>query len=70
MRASHATVVAALALLAPAGATAQHVGIDSLVRILRLPRTTAEAREKGVPDSQVGGVIDILRRSRVPAGDA
>lgn len=43
---------------------------DSVMRILRLPRTTTEARTKGVPDSQVGGILDVLRRSKVPAGDA
>ena len=40
------------------------------MRILRLPRTTTEARTKGVPDSQVGGILDVLRRAKVPAGDA
>lgn len=44
--------------------------LDSVMRILRLPRTTTEARTKGVPDSQVGGILDVLRRSKVPAGDA
>lgn len=44
--------------------------LDSVMRILRLPRTTTEARTKGVPDSQVGGILDVLRRAKVPAGDA
>jgi hypothetical protein len=44
--------------------------LDSLMRVLRLPKTTTEARTKGVPDSQVGGILDVLRRSKVPAGDA
>jgi hypothetical protein len=65
----------ALLVLGSATAAAQQPpaapgSLDSVIRILRLPRTTTEAREKGVPDSQVGGIIDILRRSRVPAGDA
>lgn len=61
-------------LLAPLAAAAQEApsrgGIDSVLRVLRLPRTTTEARTKGVPDSQVGGILDVLRRSKVPAGDA
>jgi hypothetical protein len=44
--------------------------LDSVMRILRLPRTTTEARTKGVPDSQVGGILDVLRRAKVPAADA
>ena len=63
-----------LLLLAPLRAAAQEApsrgGIDSVLRVLRLPRTTTEARTKGVPDSQVGGILDVLRRSKVPAGDA
>lgn len=62
-----------LLLLAPLGAAAQEPSrgvIDSVLRVLRLPRTTTEARTKGVPDSQVGGILDVLRRSKVPAGDA
>lgn len=62
--------LATLALLAPGGAAAQQAGFDSIARILRLPRTTTEARTKGVPDSQVGGILDVLRRSKVPASDA
>lgn len=63
-------LLGALILLAPAGAAAQQVGLDSIIRIMRLPRTTTEAREKGVPDSSVGGIVDILRRAKVPAADA
>jgi len=44
--------------------------IDSVMRALRLPRTTTEARQKGVPDSTIGGIIDLLFRDRVPAADA
>ena len=65
----------ALVFLASATTAAQQQpaapgSLDSVMRILRLPRTTTEARTKGVPDSQVGGILDVLRRSKVPAGDA
>jgi hypothetical protein len=63
-------LLGALILLAPASAAAQQVGLDSIIRIMRLPRTTTEAREKGVPDSSVGGILDVLRRAKVPAADA
>jgi hypothetical protein len=63
-------LLGALILLAPATAVAQQVGLDSIIRIMRLPRTTTEAREKGVPDSSVGGIVDILRRAKVPPADA
>lgn len=67
--------LAALIVLAAAPVTAQQQpaaagSLDSVMRILRLPRTTTEARTKGVPDSQVGGILDVLRRSKVSAGDA
>lgn len=68
-------LLGALLLFAPVAGVAQDTSgrarLDSaLGRIFRLPRTTTEAREKGVPDSQVGSIIDILRRGNVPAGDA
>lgn len=67
-------VLVALIALPWAAAGAQQPtsgkSIDSVLSILRLPRTTTEARTKGVPDSQVGGILDVLRRSKVPAGDA
>lgn len=44
--------------------------IDSVMRVLRLPRTTTEARQKGVPDSTIAGIIEVLRRDKVPAADA
>ena len=75
MRVRTPRTLGVLILLGSATAAAQQQpaapgSLDSVIRILRLPHTTTEAREKGVPDSQVGGIIDILRRSRVPAGDA
>ena len=67
-------LIAALALLAARPAAAQdstkRVSVDSMMKILRLPRTTTEARQRGVPDTSIGAVIDILRRGGVPAGDA
>lgn len=67
-------LVGALLLPIATPAAAQETGkggfIDSVMRVLRLPRTTTEAREKGVPDSTIGGIIEVLRRDRVPAGDA
>lgn len=67
-------ILGALIVLAAGTAAAQEApsrgGIDSVLRVLRLPRTTTEARTKGVPDSQVGGILDVLRRAKVPAGDA
>jgi len=44
--------------------------IASLKRILRLPQTTADARQAGVPDSAIRVVLDQIRRRGVPAGDA
>jgi hypothetical protein len=63
-------LLGALVLLAPGAAAGQQVGLDSIIRIMRLPRTTTEAREKGVPDSSVGGILDVLQRAKVPAADA
>lgn len=66
----------ALALLLAAPAAAQEAQapapthIDSILRVLRLPRTTQEARQTGVPDTKIGGVLDVLRRGGVSAGDA
>jgi hypothetical protein len=58
-------LLGALILLAPAGAAAQQVGLDSIIRIMRLPRTTTEEREKAA--RQLGRRhLDVLRR-QVPA---
>lgn len=75
MRSRVPRVLGALVVLASATTAAQQQPpatrpIDSILRVLRLPRTTTEARTKGVPDSQVGSILDVLRRSKVPAGDA
>lgn len=68
------TGLGALALLLAAPAAAQQAEAPApaggIVSVLRLPRTTQEARQTGVPDSTIGGLIDILRRGGVSANDA
>jgi hypothetical protein len=44
--------------------------VASLKRVLRLPQTTAEAREAGVADSAIRVVLAEARRRGIPAGDA
>lgn len=45
--------------------------VDSaLMRALDLPRVMQRAREAGVPDSSIRGILDAMRRRRVPAGEA
>jgi len=43
---------------------------EDILRVFRLPRTTTEARQRGVPDTAIQKVIDILHRGQVPAEDA
>jgi hypothetical protein len=43
---------------------------DAILRVFRLPQTTTEARQRGVPDSSIWSVVDVLRRGQVPADDA
>src|SRR5262245_39417103 len=43
---------------------------ESILRVFRLPRTTTEARQRGVPDSAIHSVIDVFKRGQVPADDA
>jgi hypothetical protein len=43
---------------------------DAILRVFRLPQTTTEARQRGVPDSSIWSVVDVLRRGQVPAEDA
>jgi hypothetical protein len=69
------TLLVAAALLPWGGAVAQSQPLDSaaiasLKRVLRLPQTTADARQAGVPDSAIRVVLDQIRRRGVPAGDA
>ena len=44
--------------------------IAALQRVLRLPRTTQDARQAGVSDSMIRVVLDEVRRRRLPASDA
>lgn len=56
-------------LALPAPLAAQSV-LDQIRDALRLPAVAADARQSGVPDSQVSGVLDKIRRRQLPAGDA
>jgi hypothetical protein len=42
---------------------------EDILRVFRLPRTTTEARQRGVPDSAIQSVIDVFKRGQVPAQD-
>lgn len=42
---------------------------ERMERAMRLPRTTDEAREEGVPEEQVREVLRTGRERRIPAGD-
>jgi hypothetical protein len=69
------TLLVAVALLPWGSLAAQSQPLDSaaiaaLMRVLRLPQTTADARQAGVPDSAIRVVLDQIRRRGVPAGDA
>jgi hypothetical protein len=66
-------VGAAVASATPLPALSQSldsVAIAAIRRVLKLPQTTAEAREAGVLDSAIRVVLDEARRRGVPAGDA
>jgi hypothetical protein len=69
------TLLLAAAVLPWNGLAAQSQPLDSaaieaLRRVLRLPQTTADARQAGVSDSAIRVVLDQIRRRGVPAGDA
>lgn len=69
------TLLIAVAALPWGNVQAQRQPLDSaaiaaLQRVLRLPRTTADAREAGVADSMIRVVLDEVRRRRLPASDA
>jgi hypothetical protein len=69
------TLLVAATLLPWGSLGAQSQPLDSaavaaLMRVLRLPRTTADARQAGVPDSAIRVVLDQIRRRGLPAGDA
>jgi hypothetical protein len=42
---------------------------EDILRVFRLPRTTTEARQRGVPDTAIQKVIDVFKRGQVPAQD-
>ena len=42
---------------------------EDILRVFRLPRTTTEARQRGVPDTAIQSVIDVFKRGQVPAQD-
>lgn len=62
----------ALALLAvPARAQNQEPADSGFwQRVLNLPKTVDEGRQAGIPSGTIWGVLDSLRRARVPAQDA
>jgi hypothetical protein len=69
------TLLVAATLLPWGSLAAQSQPLDSaavaaLMRVLRLPRTTADARQAGIPDSAIRVVLDQIRRRGLPAGDA
>lgn len=39
-------------------------------KVLNLPKTVDEGRQAGIPSGTIWGVLDSLRRARVPAQDA
>jgi hypothetical protein len=43
---------------------------SAILRALDLPRVMQRAREAGIPDSSIRGVMDRIRQRGVPAGDA
>jgi hypothetical protein len=44
--------------------------LDKVLTAALLPVSAAEAREAGVPDTQVRDILGVLRRTRLPADDA
>lgn len=68
------TLLVAVALLPWGSVTAQSHPLDSaavaaLKRVLRLPQTTAEARDAGIADSAIRVILEEARRRGVPAGE-
>lgn len=43
---------------------------SAILRAIDLPRTMQRAREAGVPDSSLRGVLERMRQRGIPAGDA
>jgi hypothetical protein len=69
------TLLVVVALLPWGSATAQSNPLDSaavaaLKRVLRLPQTTADARQAGIPDSAIRVILTEVRRRGLPAEEA
>ena len=56
-------------LILPTPLAAQSI-LEQIQGALRLPTIATDARQSGVPDDQVTGVLEQIRRRRLPAGDA
>jgi hypothetical protein len=70
MRAS-LTLVALALVAAPARAQNQAPADSGFwQKVLNLPKTVDEGRQAGIPSGTIWGVLDSLRRARVPAEDA
>ena len=78
MRAPRVSLAIVTILLAPIAAAAQTTtagtgidqALDALFGTFSLPQTVTAAREAGVADSTIGGVLDRIRRSGLPAAEA
>ena len=82
MRSKAVTLLAVTATLAPLPTAAQDVtveeaveraassAIEAILGAIRLPDVVDEAREAGVSDSTLTGILDDLRASSLPAADA
>lgn len=63
-------LVLATALAAAPSAAQESSGmLASVLKALRLPRTTQEARTLGVPESDIRAILDKAREKRVRAAD-
>ena len=63
-------VLAALVLPARAQDTQRSAEASLIANILNLPLAVESARRAGIPSGTIWGVLDSLRRHRVPAADA
>ncbi|HEY6060107.1 MAG TPA: hypothetical protein VIV10_05955 [Gemmatimonadales bacterium] len=65
------TLIALALVAAPARAQNQAPADSGFwQRVLNLPNTVDQGRQAGVPSGTIWGVLDSLRRARVPAQDA
>lgn len=65
-------LIVLVALVQPAGAQQTQPSAESslIADILNLPLAVEAARRAGIPGGTIWGVLDSLRRRRVPAADA